>query len=245
MLSNMGDFLEKLERLGVTVSFSKNKKSVFVDFTFGGLLGEAAINIIRGFNFQSFKFSLTDEFRLQTNLNFKDLYQNPDLDNIVSQLGTLTIRGDGKVINFRTVCHFIRELAKHVTSDDKKKQINIISYFGLIISAFESFGLELTYDSNDIKTVGMEIADGVLGEEGSAKAMIDMGNQQFSEGIIPMVLGTIEGVKPMLEPFMPALKELDLDKLCVEVVSPGVRGEFKGTLLLPGLTEFINNNVTN
>lgn len=245
MLAQMGDVLSILDKLGVTISFSKNKKSVFIDLTFGGLLGEAAINIVRGFNFQSFKFSLTDEFRFQTDLNFKDLYENPDLDNIISKLGSLTIRGDGKIINFRTVCHFIRELAKHVSSDDKKKQINIISYLGLIISAFESFGLELTYDSSDIKTVGLEIADGVLGGDGAAKQMIDMGNQQFTEGIIPMVLGTIEGVKPMLEPFMAGLRELDLDKISVELISPGVRGEFKGTILLPGFTEFLNKNVTN
>lgn len=245
MMSEMTPFVSQLENLGFSISFSKNQKSAFIDFTLGGFIGEAAINTLRAFNFQSFKFSMTDELRIQTGLNFKDLYENPDLENILTKLGTLTIKGDGKFVNFRTLCHFIRELAKYVTSDDKKKQINLISYFGLILSAFESFGLELSYDSKDVKTVGFEIADGFLGEEGSSKAMIDMGNQQFSEGIIPMVLGTIEGVKPMLEPFMPGLKELDLDKICFEAVCPGIRAEYKGTLLLPGLTEFLNNNVTN
>lgn len=245
MLTQMGDMLSVLEKLGFTISFSKNKKSVFIDLTFGGLLGEAAINIVRGFNFQSFKFSFTDEFRLQTDLNFKDLYENPDLDNIITKLGTLTIKGDAKIINLRTVCHFIREFAKHTSSDEKKKQFNLISYFGLILSAFETSGLNFTYDSSDIKSVGLEVADGVLGGEGAVNGLIGMGNQQLTEGILPMVLGTIEGIKPMLEPFMAGLKELDLDKISVELVSPGVRGELKATLLLPGLTEFLNKNVTN
>ena len=245
MLTQMGDMLSILEKVGVTLSFSKNKNSVFIDLTFGGLLGEAAINIIRGFNFQSFKFSCNHEMRIQTNLNFKDLYENPDVDNIIEKLGTLTLKGHLKIINIRTLFRFILELSKHISSDDKKKQVNLISYFGLMLSVFESSNFNVSYDSSDVKSVGMQIADGVLGGEGASQQMIGMGNQQLTEGILPMVLGTIEGIKPMLEPFMAGLREMDLDKISVEFVSPAVRGEYKMTILLPGLTEFVNKNITN
>jgi len=103
----------------------------------------------------------------------------------------------------------------------------------------------LKYNHEDLKTNLLHLGDDVLGGEGASNAMIEQGNSAYTGGILPMILGTIEGVKPMLQSFGSGLSQLNADKISLEFLVPSVRLEVKVSALLPGLTEFVEANVLN
>lgn len=239
--------LEQAEKLGATVSFSKEGTKVFFDITLGGILGEGILNRIRSFNLERFKFSLKDSVKIQTNLNLKELYEEPNLMSIITNLSKISIVGDGQLLNVRGLLHLIREFAKISKKDNDKKTINMVSYGLLILSTFENLGLEIKYNSEELKESGLSLAGTIMGleEEGALDGMISGFSETYKSGMLPMGLETINQFKPFLEMFKSGLSEVDFDTLSAEIVIPVIRSEFKTTLILPGLTEFLSKNVLN
>lgn len=242
MLENMG-LIEMLnQQMKFDLSFSKDGASVFVDFVIGGNLGEAIIHRIRSLNLSKFNYSFTDSIRVQTNLNISEVWKNPDLDNIINKLSTFTVQGDAKLLNFRTIFHFIKEAVVYAKDDQKKKNVHLLSSGLLILSCFESLGLELKYDSKDLKGNVMELLDDYLEGEGSSQAFIGMGNDQWVNGLLPMGLQMIQSIAPMFTS-LGDFSSINFDKISFELLAPGARLEVKLDLLLPGLTEFVAENV--
>ena len=239
-------FLEKFEKkLGPNISFSSDKTNVYLDVTFGGLFGESIINKVRSFNLENFGLSMKDTLRFQTNVNCKDLYEDPNVDNIISKLSTVTLTGEGKLINLRTLLVVLQQLSKVISNDKDKKSVILVTYLLMILTTFEQVGLEMKYNTEDLKSSGMEVADAMLGGEGASKAMIGQGDEMVVGTFLPMLFGSIEMIKPMLEPFANGLKQVDLDKICFEVLIPALRIELKKTILLPGITEFMEKKILN
>lgn len=238
--------LQLLESSGLTLTFSKDGASVFVDLTIGGILGEGLIGKIRRLNLERFKFSLKDSLRVSTNVNLKDLYDNTNLKKVAEDFSKFSIVGEGHLLNIRGFLHLLRDLAKLVNKDKTKKAYNMISYGVLILTSFENFGLEIKYDSDELLKVGYEIAASLLGLEDSSQAegMLDGLSETIKNGLLPMGLQQVEAIKPMLEAF-PGLKFVNFDKISAELVLPSVRSEIKFNVNLTGLTEFLEKNVLN
>lgn len=243
MLENMGILEELSKKLHFNVSFSKDGSSVFLDFVLGGDLGEGFMHNVRSLNFSKFNYSFSDIVRVQTNLNIAEIWKNPDLDNIINKSSTLTLQGDGKLLNFRTIFHFIKEWVVFAKDDGKKKTTHLMSAGLLILSCFESLGFELKYDSKDLKGNVIELLDDYLEGEGSSQAFIGMFNEQWANVYLPMGLQMLQSMAPMITSFG-NLSAINFDKISLEWISPFARVEFKIDLLLPGLTEFIAENIT-
>jgi hypothetical protein len=57
----------------------------------------------------------------------------------------------------------------------------------------------------------------------------------FGEGILPMVLAQMEGVKPMVGMFGEGPSHIDLDKISVQLIVPSAKLFVDVYVLLPGL----------
>jgi len=235
--------LEELTSKGVVLSFSKEKSSAFVDLTLGGAIGEVLIQRIRKLNLDSLKLSVSEEMRLQTDVNAKDLYDNFDLDNIIAKLCRTTLEGTGKVLNIRTVCHLIREAVKLLTSTNDKRVATSVSYCLLILSTFENLGLEIKYRPEELKKNAEELYDTVKGS-GQFRGLVEGGNAAVGMGMLPMAFEQIEQLKPMLGMFGD-ISTINFDKITADAIIPCLRTELKVHLLLPGLSEFVTNKILN
>lgn len=88
----------------------------------------------------------------------------------------------------------------------------------------------------------MELLDDYLEGEGSSQAFIGMGNDQWVNGLLPMGLQMIQSIAPMFTS-LGDFSSINFDKISFELLAPGARLEVKLDLLLPGLTEFVAENV--
>lgn len=247
MADQMG-LLQMLDQTGLSLSFSKEKDSAFVDFTFGGILGEGLVNQIRELNLEKFKLSWKDTGRVQTDLNLKEIYEEPNVENIIGKLSTLSIVGEGEVFNIKHFLHLIRECCKigdedgEAMDDEDQKKFIMVSFGLLILSTFENLEFNFEYDSEGLRDAIIDILKS-FGDSYDQKKESLLTN--FKEEILPMVLGAIEMIKPMIEPFKGGIGATNWDQISVEVLVPAVELEFKGTVFLPGLTEFVTNKVLN
>jgi len=236
--------LAELDKVGITVTFSHENTSVFVDFTIGGIFGEGLINRFRSLNLDRFNFSLRDTFKIMTNVNIKDLWDKPDIKKVIDDLSKLSISGEAQLLNIRGFLHLIREISKVIPTEKGKKAGHMISYGLLILSTFENLGIDIQFDSEELKKVGYEIvAKTFLNvEQEQLEGMVSSFDDSLADALIP--LGAIIGpIQPMMEPFMEGLNNINFDKISAEIVVPAVRTELKANIFLPGFTDFLVKNV--
>lgn len=238
-VGSMG-LLEKLLEFGLTLSISSDEKSVFIDLTVGGVFGESLINKFKAFNLDQYKLSINDDLRIQTNLNLKDLYENPQGKKIISDVSTLSIVGSGRILNIRSFLHLIREATKILKKDDKKKGAIMVSYGLLALSTFEKVNCEVSYNHETLLESILEIAEEFLG---STEIIDNLG--MMIQGFLPMLEEILSNFAPMLSQFEDGIKAIDFDKISVEVLSPSIRASIKTTVVLPGLTGFVDAKVFN
>lgn len=238
-ISSMG-LLEKLLEYGLTLSISSDEKSAYIDLTVGGVFGESLINKFKAFNLDQYKLSINDDLRIQTNLNLKDLYENPQGKKIISDVSTLSIIGSGRILNIRSFLHLIREAVKIIKKEDKKKGAIMISYGLLALSTFEKVNCEVSYNHESLLESIMEIAEEFLG---STEMIDNLG--MMIQGFLPMLEEILSNFAPMLSQFEDGIKAIDFDKISVEILSPSIRASIKTTIVLPGLTDFVGAKVFN
>jgi hypothetical protein len=248
MLMSMGVEMKKLFEKAIYVTFSKEGKSVWVDVTFNGNYGEELVYIIRSLLLDRFKFSLNGSARVQTNINLKDLWDKPCIDKILDGLALLTISDSGEILNLRTIFHILKDVVYPLfkASDSQKKNHILISHGALILSCFENLVFDVKFNSQDMKLFVKDAIAAARGmEEEEFDAFILQSEGMLNEQMLPMAMGMLEQFKPFFAAFIPGLKELDLEKICIEGLSPEIRTEFKLNVLLPGLTEFVEKHITN
>ena len=229
------------DKYGVQVSFRKTEKSVFIDASIGGVAGDFINSKINELNVDVFKLGLTDTFSFITDVNFKDVYENFSAENILSKVCNTTISGKGKLINIRSILKLMKDISKHLEGA-KKTQIGLASLALKALSTFEKTDVTVHYSSTDIKEFAVETGNVFLGEE-AVQGYMMMADSTFGEGILPMVLDQMEGVKPMVGMFGEGPSHLDLDKISVQVILPSIKLFVDVYVLLPGLTEFLKNNL--
>jgi len=174
--------IEKLEDGGIAkITFSKEGKSVWVDITVHFNLGEEFISKIRSLHLDKYKLSLNGQSRLQTNVNVKDIYNEPNFESIFSNLSLLTFENKGTLLNMKAVGHIIKDVIFNMLdSDGNKKFITIIGYIILILSSFKNLDLEFIYNSQDLKTSIEAIIEALLYlEHGQVTEMIKSQNEAF------------------------------------------------------------------
>ena len=250
MLMSMGVQFKKLLEKAIYVTFSKEGKSVWVDVTFNGNYGEELVYIIRSLLLDRFKFSLNGSARVQTNVNLKDLWDKPCIDKILDGLALLTISDSGEIINLRTIFHIVKDVIYPIfqsgSGDSNCKNHILISHGALILSCFENLIFDVKFNSQDMKLFVKDAIASARGmEEEEFDAFILQSEGMLNEQMLPMAMGMLEQFKPFFAAFFPGLKELDLEKICIEGLSPEIRTEFKLNVLLPGLTEFVEKHITN
>jgi len=64
-------------------------------------------------------------------LNISEVWKNPDLDNIINKLSTFTVQGEAKLLNFRTIFHFIKEAVVYAIDDQKKEKCTLVKFWSL------------------------------------------------------------------------------------------------------------------
>jgi len=248
MLMSMGVEMKKLFEKAIYVTFSKEGKSVWVDVTFNANYGEELVYIIRSLLLDRFKFSLNGSARVQTNVNLKDLWDKPCIDKILDGLALLTISDSGEILNLRTIFHIVKDVVYPLfkAHDSSKKNHILISHGALILSCFENLVFDVKFNSQDMKLFVKDAIAAARGmEEEEFDAFILQSEGMLNEQMLPMAMGMLEQFKPFFAAFIPGLKELDLEKICIEGLSPEIRTEFKLNVLLPGLTEFVEKHITN
>ena len=242
-LEKYKNFLEK----AIYLTFSKEGKSVWVDITFNANFGEEIVYAIRSLLLDRFNFSCNGSLRLQSNVNVKDIWDEPDLMSILNKLAMFTVEDKGEILNLRMIFHILKDVIYplYQKNDSKRKNFVLFSHLGLIFSCFENLVFDVSFNSQDMVHF---IVDAI-------KAANDFGDQEFDEKVqreqeiistnLAMGLGMIGQIKPMLADFIPGLKEIDFDKICIEGLSPEIRTEFKLNIHLPGMNEFVEKNITN
>lgn len=248
MLMSMGADMKKLLEKSIYVTFSKEGKSVWVDVTFNANYGEELVYIVRSLLLDRFKFSLNGSLRVQTNLNLNELWDAPCIDTILNNLALLTISNSGECINLRTIFHIVKDVIYPLfeASESKKKNHILFSHGALILSCFENLVFDVKFNSQDMKLFVKDAIAASRGmEEEEFDAFLEQSEGMLTNQMLPMALGMIEQFKPFFAAFVPGLKELDLEKICIEGLCPEIRTEFKLNVELPGLTEFVEKHITN
>ena len=241
--------MEKVKDFGASVSLRKESGSVFVDVALGGLFGDFINNKLNKLNLDIFKSGLYDRLSIRTSVNAKDLYENFKVDSIVEKLCSTTIIGKAKLLNIKTILSLFKEfLFKYKPSDDdysfqKLKKKMTIALFALnALCCFETNNLEVTFCHKDIKEAIINLVDGIKGEE-FYKEFTEGLDGQVNEGILPMVFSQIEGFKGLAGMFGEGASLINLDKISVDFIVPGVQFNLNLSLFLTGLSDFLLEKV--
>jgi hypothetical protein len=237
-------FDSNLKEFGASVSFRKGESSVFADVTLGGALGEFINARINSLNIDIFKVGVTDEFVLRTDVNAKDIYEKFSVDAILSKLCKTSLEGSGRFINIKTLLLLFKDIAKSNKKVSKLKEVLLVYFFLRGLLAFEKTGILLNYSPEDLKINIINTLDNINGEGfySGFSAGID---QQFGEGILPMALGQLEGMKGFATMFGDGPSQINFDKISVELTVPSAEFNLNIFLLFPGLTEFLEKNFFN
>lgn len=227
-------------KYGLTISISSDEKAAYIDLTLGGIFGEVIINKIKSLNLEQYKLSVKDNIRVQTNLNLKDLYKNPEGNKLAKDITTLSIVGEGKVLNCRSFFHLIRSFVHVVKSEKAQKSSYMLSYGLLALSCFEKLDCNIVYNHEQL----LESLKDLLEEVTGSPSTIDE-NVEVLLGFLPVLDGLLSNIGPMISQFEDGIKAIDFDRLTIEVLSPVARVEFKTSIVLPGLTNFVNEKLFN
>ena len=227
-------------KLVISFSVRCGDGNVYLDATVAPHTTHEVADLIRSLNLHSYKVGIKDEFKFFTNLAVGDIVNDFDLDNIMKRLCHLLIVGEGSIQNIRTFIKIFKEGVKYLKSENKQKNVILVTSIIMMFTTIENLGLKVQFNPKELRDTIVE----TLGAfKVDYKELCDEANANVGMGMLPMAIGMMESFKPMVEPYMGLLSNLNFDRFYVNVNAPAMRACLRVGVHFPGCTEFLDKNL--
>jgi hypothetical protein len=222
---------------GVKYFVRQSGKSVFIDVTVGGFFGDQIGSYARLFDLASVPFKGTKQGSITTGLKLTDLL-NDNVESIIDKVSNLKIEAKADIFGLSGLVAGIIQTVVSLNSFNPKF-VWLLQMLNLI-GTFRKGGFEFKYDAQTLSALIKSQVNSF--KEGNNLEMLNAllaGFQEQGKG----ALETGKGIAGMfLEPYLPALRTINFDKLSIYVNASGVKLHKRVELSLPGLTAFIRQN---
>jgi hypothetical protein len=230
MIPQVAQFLNA----GLSLNFRHVGKSVFIDVSLGGMIGDQIIGQYSHFNFSNVNFSGRGSMVIFSELKPTDLLTNT-IDELLAKLLNFKLQSQSEFSNVKLLANALYAGYMGVSSNN----LHVAQFVGLIklLGTIKEFGYEFKYDSDELASL--------IKEEFIPHGALMMATEKL-QGLQAIVQMSLEQFKPMidsvLEPYKAPLAGIDFDRIGISSSVGVMKMFYKTTLHLPGLTQFVREN---
>lgn len=241
---------------GVSFEIRSQNENVFIDVILSGMLGDVVLTQLNQFNLSAIEFSGSFHMEAFTAFKLTDAL-NLSVEEIIEKLVKVQVKSEGGYNNIKSIAYALfsaySSMCKEMIPVKYRPLLQLIKLLGVIRKTEFVF----KYDATEVKNILIEVLEeahvsqltssfGALESNIVAISGLQIANDTL-KNVQMMVPGMLENMKPMiamvLEPYMDTLKSINFDKIGINFILPSARLFLEYEISLPGLKEFIHEQV--
>lgn len=238
MVPNAEEFLKQ----GVSVNFRPSGSSVFIDVSLSGAYGEKITSVLSKYNFSSVNFTGGSNLTVSSKLSPVDILSY-NLGQLLDEVSNLKFEYNGEFSHLKNIVSFATDTLTAVTQGNLPQKLKPAVYAMRFAEVVRKLDFNFQYDSSTVHEIIKDTVNSASGVAQGEKSKYEKLAESWTSERQPQAQEIVSQVSEMgssfLEPYKPALLNLNLDNLTVYAVCPSVKAYAKVGLNIRGASDFV------